>query len=39
VSTENSEKTEDTETQNNDNLFPKYNQIKGELENLIGNVI
>ena len=39
MSTENSEKTEDTETQNNDNLFPKYNEIKGELENLMGNVI
>ena len=37
--TEQSQNTEDTETQNKENLFPKYNEIKGELENLMGYVI
>ena len=37
--TEQSQNTEDTETQKKDNLFPKYNEIKGELENLMGYVI
>ena len=39
MSTEQTEKKEDTETQNNENLFSNFNEIKGELENLMGNVI
>jgi len=39
MSTEQTEKKEETETQNNENLFSNFNEIKGELENLMGNVI